>query len=169
MTSVKEIIDQLAKKVEQVVQIEQKIKDVKTLIEELIKQGILQEMAEREQVEFDFYEGRAGGIYAEVNPYGRQWGFTGDTLEILSGIVEYLDRRVQLYIQAPPEPMAPDQKTDDWTKTRPRLEALGFKVSTWRDEETGKAVIEGRLELARHGQAVAYLRVMDSYYPIDDC
>jgi len=72
-------------------------------------------------------------------------------------------------MEPPAEPMPPDEKTNDWPKTRPRLEALGFTVATWRDKETGKAVIEGRLELARHGQAVAYLAVRDYYYPTDDC
>ena len=171
MTSVISVINQLTAKVEQALQTEQKMADVRTLIEELIKQGILEERTEREKVDFDLYEGRAGGVYARISPYSSmpRWGFTGDVSEQLDQVVKYLNRELCLYIEAPPEPMQQDQKTDDWPKTRPRLETLGFTVATWREEETGKAWIEGRLELARHGQAVAYLRVRDYYYPTDDC
>ena len=163
------VINQLVVKLQQALQMEQKITDVKALVDELIEQGVLEETTEREMVDFDLYEGRAGGVYATLDPYSSMHrGFTGDVAEQLDQVVKYLNRKICLYVQAPPEPMSEDQRTNDWPKTRPRLEALGFKVATWRSE-SGDAWIEGRLELARHGQAVAYLRVRDYYYPTDDC
>jgi len=159
MASARQVIEELVNKFDKLLQKEQKIADVRALIEQLVKEGILQER-ERKEVEFDPHEGRAGGVYASVGDAVRNWSFTAEIANKLIQVAKYLNKVIELWIQAPPDPVPTDQQVG-WEKTRPRLENLGFTVSTY--EEEGQVWIDARLELAWHGQAVAYLRVRDSY------
>jgi hypothetical protein len=146
---------------------EEKVQAVKEIVRRLVEEGVLEERALRRDVEFGEDEARAWALPAEVGRDDRGYGFAPTVMPQMQSLRRHLDyaAEITLVVEAPQTPMPEDARVD-W-EIRPKLERLGFQVTTWREEEgeNVRECIEARYVLRRYGTAVAYLRFRDYRYP----
>jgi len=142
-TSALRVLEQLAEKCDKLVQAEQKISDVRTLRDALIKEGVLEERTKRESVHFDYERGVA---YVDT-PYSYA-GLPAKISRILRNLSDYCQCVMKLTINTE-TPHEGDTVFSQGKEVAEKLKGLGFTV--FYDEDS----LVGVFTIARHGNATA--------------
>ncbi len=159
MSSVKEIVNQVFNKYLQMSLRDQKINDIRELVKELVKEGVLQERISRETVGWNPSDGAAYLPGYSVIVLSEEIGGK------LKEVERYIGRQLTLRIRTK-EPMPKDERRF-YLETDRKLRELGFRVSSYLGRE-GEERLYGKLTLKENETAEAVIEVYD-WSEKDDC